>query len=349
MKSATSNPISLEKFIRAMPKVELHVHLEGSIRPETLLRLARRNRVALPYATVQELQQWYTFRDFSHFVEIYVNISSCLKTADDVELIAREFLTGQAEQNIRYSEPTYTAHTIFQHCGIPFDEQFAALQRARMWAERELGVTMNVIVDIAREVTPESGMVTAEQVVKHYGNGIGALGLGGYEVGHPPEKFQAAFDLANAAGVPCILHAGETGGADSIWSALRAGKSRRIGHGVRCLEDPALVEYLKASQIPLEVCPTSNVCLNVAPSLREHPLPTLLDQGLYITLNSDDPPMFNTTLTDEFLKCAETFGWDHTMCEQLTLNALRAALLAAKDKMSLEQEFRTEFARLASR
>ena len=337
---------ALAKFIRAMPKVELHVHLEGSIRPETLLRLARRNRVSLPYYTVEELRQWYTFRDFPHFVDIYVKISSCLKTADDLELIAREFLEGQAEQNIQYSEPTYTAYTIYQLCGISFDEQFAALNRARVWAERELGVTMNVIVDIAREVKPEIGMKTAEQVIKHYGNGVGALGLGGYEVGHPPEKFQAAFDLVNAAGIPCILHAGETGGADSIWSALRVANSRRIGHGVRCLQDPALMEYLRVQQIPLEVCPTSNVCLNVAPSIHQHPIWKLLDLGLYVTLNSDDPPMFNTTLTDEFLKCAEAFAWDYATCEKLTLNALRASLLSAEDKMSLEQEYRAEFARL---
>ncbi len=336
----------LAAFIRAMPKVELHVHLEGAIRPETLLRLARRNHVALPYYTVQELRQWYKFRDFPHFVEIYVKISSCLKTADDIELIAREFLIGQAEQNIQYSEPTYTAHTIYQLCKISFADQFAALNRARAWAEQELGVTMNVIVDIAREVNPESGMVTAEQVIKHYGKGVGALGLGGYEVGHPPEKFQEAFDLVNAAGIPCILHAGETGGADSIWNALRVGNSRRIGHGVRCLEDPALVDYLRAHQIPLEVCPTSNVCLNVALSIAQHPIRTLIQKGLYVTLNSDDPPMFNTTLTDEFLKCADAFAWDKEICEKLTLNALRASLLSAEDKMSLEQEFRAEFARL---
>lgn len=343
---------SLTKYIRAMPKVELHVHLEGSIRPETLLRLARRNKVTLPYYTVEELRDWYTFRDFPHFVEIYVKISSCLKTADDIELIAREFLQGQAEQNIQYSEPTYTAYTLYQISGIPFDDQFEALNRARVWAEHELGVTMNVIVDIAREVKPEVGMVTAQEVIKHYGNGVGALGLGGYEVGHPPEKFQAAFDLANAAGIPCILHAGETGGADSIWGALRVANSRRIGHGVRCLEDESLVSYLREHQIPLEVCPTSNVRLNVAsttadkPFLAEHPIQTLMHKGLYVTLNSDDPPMFNTTLTDEFLYCAEAFGWNQAVCEKLTINALRASLLPAEDKMSLEQDFRAEFARL---
>lgn len=342
----------LTTFIRAMPKVELHVHLEGSIRPETLLRLARRNRVELPYYTVQELREWYTFRDFPHFVQIYVKISSCLKTADDIELIAREFLEGQAEQNIQYTEPTYTAYTIFQHCGISFDDQFAALRRARVWAERELGVTMNVIVDIAREVKPESAIVTAEQVIAQYGNGVCALGLGGYEVGHPPEKFRAVFERVNAAGIPCILHAGETDGADSIWGALRIGQSRRIGHGVRCLEDASLVDYLRQNQVPLEVCPTSNLCLNVPPGgngrrgLEHHPIQKLMDEGLYVTLNSDDPPMFNTTLTDEYLKCADAFGWSAETCEKLVVNGIRASLLPLAEKRKLEQEYRSEFARL---
>lgn len=337
----------LAAFIRAMPKVELHVHLEGAIRPETLLKLARRNNVPLPYENVDDLRQWYVFRDFPHFVEIYVKISSCVRTADDLELIAREFLQGQADQNIKYTEATYTAYTIFQHCGISFDDQFAALNRARRWAEDTLGVSMNLIVDIAREVTPEIGMVTAQEVIKNYGNGVCALGLGGYEVGHPPEKFVEAFTLAQNAGIPCVLHAGETGGAESIWSALRVGKSRRIGHGVRCLEDESLVEYLREHQVPLEVCPTSNVCLNVAPSIAQHPIQTLLDKGLYVTLNSDDPPMFNTTLTDEFLKCAEAFVWDQAVCEKLTFNALHAALLPDAVKRKEEKEFRAEFARLS--
>jgi adenosine deaminase len=173
-----------------------------------------------------------------------------------------------------------------------------------------------------------------------------ALGLGGPEVGNPPEKFQAAFDRACAAGLPSVPHAGETVGPESIWGALRVLDAVRIGHGVRCLEDAALVEELRARQMPLEVCPTSNVCLGVAPSLGEHPLPRLLAAGLYVTLNSDDPPMFNTTLTDEYLAVAHALGWGAGDLEQLVLNALRAALLPAAARAELEAQFVAEFARL---
>jgi adenosine deaminase len=336
----------LESFIRAMPKVELHVHLEGSIQPETLLTLAQRNRVALPYDTVEGLRAWYTFRDFPHFVEIYVAISKCLKTPEDIEWIAREFLAGQAAQNIKHTEATYTAYTIYKVCGIEFADQLAALHKARAWAQRELGVDMTLTLDIAREVMPEMGMVTAEWAISAMDSGVSAFGLGGYEVGNPPEKFAAAFERARAAGLPAVPHAGETEGAPSIWGALRHLNAVRIGHGVRALEDPMLTAYLRARQIPLEVCPTSNVCLDVAPSIEKHPIQKLLDAGLYVTLNSDDPPMFNTTLTDEFLQCADAFGWDAAQCEALSLNALRASFLPPARKAALEQAFRAEFARL---
>src|SRR5262245_13411996 len=162
--------MSFESFVEAMPKVELHVHLEGSIRPETLLALARRNRVALPADTVEGLRAWYTFTDFPHFVQIYVAISSCLRTPDDIELVAREFLTGQAEQNIRYSEITYTAFTHYAHKSIPFHEQLAALNRARAWAVAELGVTMGLIIDISRDRPADSGLQVADWAIAAMGD-----------------------------------------------------------------------------------------------------------------------------------------------------------------------------------
>jgi adenosine deaminase len=341
--------MNLAAFIRAMPKVELHVHLEGSIRPETLLELARRDGTALPYDTVEGLREWYRFVDFPHFVDIYVAITECLRTADDIELIAREFLQGQAEQNIVHSEVTYTAYTVFERCGIPFAEQIAAVNRARAWAERELGVSMALVLDIAREEAPAEGMVTARWAVDAFDRGVDAFGLGGYEVGHPPEKHAEAFDYARAHGLPSVPHAGETEGPASIWGAVRALQAQRIGHGVRCLEDPELVAHLRQAQIPLEVCPSSNVCLGVAPSLAEHPLPKLMAEGLYVTINSDDPPLFNTTLTDEYLRCADAFGFDAATMQAFSLNALRASLLPKDRKAELERRFARAFEELRLR
>ncbi|MFL5804168.1 MAG: adenosine deaminase, partial [Roseiflexaceae bacterium] len=272
--------MSLESYIQAMPKAELHVHLEGAIQPETLLALARRNGVALPADTVAGLRSWYTFTDFAHFVEIYLAISACIRSADDIELIAREFLAGQAAQGIRYSEVTYTAFTHYHFKGLPFREQLAALNRARAWAAAELGVAIGLVIDIPRNISAENGLLVADWAIDGMGDGVIALGLGGPEISNPPEKFAEAFARARAAGLPSVPPAGESVGPESIWGALHALDALRIGHGVRCLEDAALVAELRERQIPLEVCPTSNVCLGVAPSIAEHPLPRLIDEGL---------------------------------------------------------------------
>ena len=249
-------------------------------------------------------------RDFPHFVEIYMQISKCIRTPDDIEMLTREFLSGQAAQNICYSEVTYTAYSHYQHKGLSFADQLAAINRARCWAEAELGVTMGLVIDIARVDTPQEGMTTAEWAISGMNDGVVALGLGGQEAGYPPEIFADAFALAHESGLPCVPHAGETVGPDSMWGALQVCEAVRIGHGVRCMEDPALVAELRDRQIPLEVCPTSNICLGVFDRFENHALPRLLDEGLYVTLNSDDPPMFDTTLTDEYLKSAAVFGLD---------------------------------------
>lgn len=346
--TSVSAPLSgaLAAAIRTLPKVELHVHLEGSIRPETLLTLARRHGVALPASDVPGLRAWYTFTSFPHFVEIYTLISAVLRTPDDIELIAREFLAGQAAQNIVHSEVTYTAYTIYRLSGIPIRDQLRALTAARDWAERTHGVTMSLILDIAREVSATDGMVTADWAIAGQKDGVIALGLGGSEADHPPAKFRAAFARARAAGLRSLPHAGETAGPDSIWGALRDLGAERLGHGVRCLDDPSLVEELRTRQIPLEVCPTSNLCLGVAPSLAEHPLPRLLDAGLLVTVNSDDPPLFNTTLTDEYLRCAAAYGWDARRVERLALNAIQAAYLPETRKAALRDQVQKQLTEL---
>lgn len=340
--------MTLTTLIQQMPKVELHVHLEGATRPETLLMLARKHRVTLPANSVEGIREWYTFTDFDHFIEIYVLICACIRTPEDIELLAREFLMDQARQNIIYTEVTYTAYSHYDAEGrrLPYDDQLTALERARAWAERELGVTMRYIIDIPRGIPAEDGFEVARWVAGARDHGVVALGLGGPEVGNPPGLYAEAFAFAHAKGVPCVLHAGETVGPKSIWDALEIGHSRRIGHGVRCLEDPALVARLREAQIPLEVCPSSNVCLKVAPDFARHPLPRLLAEGLYITLNSDDPPMFNTTLTDEYLRAAKAFGLSREQVEALVLNGVRATLLPGAARQRMEAAFREEFTAL---
>jgi adenosine deaminase len=334
--------MNIQEYIRRMPKVELHVHLEGSIEPGTLLKLAERHHVALPARTIEELREWYKFTDFNHFIEVYLAICSCIRTADDLELIATEFLKDRADQNILYSEVIYTPFTHLPH--IPLADQLAALNRARKVAEQKYGIRINLAPDISREHRPiEDSHLIAEWAIKNRDNGISAIGLGGPEIGNPPELFESTFEIARKADFPATPHAGETEGPASIWGALKTLHAVRIGHGVRCLEDPALVAYLKEKQIPLEVCPSSNVCLHVVPDLASHPLPRLLDEGLYVTINSDDPPMFNTNLTEEYQRITSQFGFAEPQLRKFIFNAANATLLPENEKAGLIQKLTDGF------
>ena len=337
--------MSLEQLIRLMPKVELHVHLEGSIRPATLLALAERNGVTLPANSVEGVEQWYRFTDFAHFIEVYFAICDCLRTPEDFELITAEFLRGQEAQNIRYSEVIFTPYT--HHVHVSMDDQLAAINRARTWAEEELDVTMALVPDISRNIRPiEHSLDVAQWALDNRDKGVIALGLGGPEIDNPPELFREAFDLVHKAGLPSLPHAGETEGPASIWGALEALHAVRIGHGVRCLDDPDLVRELRERQIPLDISTSSNVCLGVAPSLANHPLPRLLQERLTITINSDDPPMFNTTLTAEYLRICNAFNFDLAQIKRFVLNGVRGSLLPETEKRKMEAEFRGEIAEL---
>ena len=329
-------------YVEHMPKVELHVHLEGSIRPETFLKLARRHGISLPANDLAGLRNWYEFTDFSHFIEVYLKIAESLKTPADIELITREFLEGQAQQNVRYCEFFYTPYNQYLANGIPFDEQIDALNRGMSWAKKKYQINSQVILDISRETSPEEGEVVARWAVSAMDRGVCGLGLGGPEVGNPPEKFRAAFALALEAGLAALPHAGETVGAESVWGALESLHPARIGHGVRCMEDPDLVVELRDRQIPLDVCPTSNVCLKVFPDLKSHPLKQMLASGLTVTLNSDDPPLFNTTLTQEYQQAVEVFGLGMDALNQMVLTAIRSAILPEEEKAALAREFLSE-------
>ena len=338
----------LHEFIRRMPKVEMHVHLEGATQPQTLLKLAQKNKVDLPVKTLEEVRGWYEFTGFPHFLEVYFAICQCIQTEEDFELLMTEFLRDRAAQNIRYTEVIFTPYTHLNNS--PFAQQLAAINRARTKMKAEAGVEVGLVPDISRERRPvEDSLIVAEWAADNRENGIIALGLGGPEVGHPPELFTDIFARSLALGLPSLPHAGETEGPASVWGAINNLHASRIGHGVRCLEDEVLVEYLVETQIPLDVCPTSNVCLKVFPSIEEHPLPRMIEKGLFVTLNSDDPPMFNTSLTNEYLVAADVFGFGVEEIKTLVLNGIRASLLSEERKAAMTAEFQAEFAALEAK
>lgn len=337
--------MSLAGFIAAMPKAELHVHLEGAIRPDTLLELAQRNQVPLPAEDVAGLQALYEFHDFAQFVEIYSLIQDCLQTPDDWRLIVRRFGADMDRQNIRYAEVTWTPAPATRR-GLSFADVLAAVEAGREEAHRTWGVDMRWLPDIVRDFGPEAAQEAAAYAISGQERGVVALGLGGSENLFPPDLFVEAFARARAAGLRSYPHAGELAGPSSIWSALRSLHADRIGHGVRAIEDPALVAYLRDERITLDICPTSNIRLHIYPDYTSHPLRRLYDAGVSVTINSDDPPLFNTDLLNEYQIAAQAFGFSADEMCALSLNAIRASFLAGEDQARLQREFEAEFERL---
>ncbi len=301
----------LERLIRALPKVELHVHLEGSVGPALALRLARRRGVALPGADagVEGVREAYAaITGFREFLQMYLAISSTLAQAEDVLIAIDGVAEAMAADNIRRAEVTFTPMTHVNR-GFDPDALLDALGEGRRRARERHGVDLAWIFDIVRSF-PDTAGPTLELALKGRDAGVFALGVAGPEgpqyAGEPMAPTLAA---AKSEGLRSVPHAGELDGPRSIREALSLFHADRIGHGIRCLDDPELVRELVERQIPLEVCPSSNAGLNLVPSLAEHPLPALIDAGLCVTLNSDDPPMFSTTLGEEYRRCVHHFGW----------------------------------------
>lgn len=336
---------SLDAFLVRMPKVELHVHLEGSIRPSTLLDLARRNGVELPADNLAGLREWFRFRDFEHFVDIYLTVSRCLCAPEDFHRLALDFLAEQARQNIVYTEAHLTIQTHVLN-GLDGEAIAQALEEARAEGRRRFGVELRWIPDIVRNVGAEAADITLEWALAHRDRGVVAMGLSGIEKDYPNEPYREHFAEAERQGLHRVAHAGEHAGPESIRSSLEIARAERIGHGVRAVEDPALVDELAAAGVPLEVCPTSNICLGVYPSLAEHSFDRLYRAGAAVSVNSDDPPFFSTTLSGEYSALAATFGYSAGELAGLALAGLDHAFLPAAEQRELRERFQRDFARL---
>lgn len=335
-----SNISELTEFYRGLPKVELHVHMEGAMSPRTLFDLAAKNGVELPVTGIDELKAWFEFIDFPHFADVYLTISSVLQTAEDVEILARQFIASQAADSIIYSEVTYTALTQLRGAGIPIEDQLAALTAARDWGERQYGVSFRVIADFVRhDTSPEEAMRYAKSLVDSPSRNILAgFGIGGFEPGFPSEMFLESFAVAKAGGLPPVVHAGETGHAKNVMAAADIVGARRIGHGVRAVDDPHILRQLVELGVTFELCPTSNLRLGIIPNYAALPLQELRAAGAKITLNSDDPTMFGTTLSNEYAIMHDKFGLSAADLKDIGLQAVHSAILGEDERARLEQQ-----------
>jgi adenosine deaminase len=331
----------IERFVAAMPKVELHVHLEGAIRPATLLRLAERRRIDLPATTEEGLRQWFRFRDFDHFLQIYLLCSRCLRDPEDFQLLVEDFVAEQARQSIRYTEAHFTISTHIAN-GANAGEIADAMAESIRGAEKRYGARLRLIPDIVRNVDPVRADQTIEWALENRDRGVVALGISGKE-SHSSEPFREHFQAALAEDLHRVAHAGEQAGPESVRATLAICEPERLGHGVRAIEDAALVHELCEKRIPLEVCPTSNLRLGIFNRPEEHPLERLHRAGILLSLNSDDPALFGTTLEAEYAQAVEVLGLSIEELCGVALDGVRHTFRESEEKDDLERQFRSEY------
>jgi len=328
--------VSLSTFIAGLPKAELHVHHVGSASARIVSELAARHPGVVP-SDPDELRRFYEFRDFAHFVEVYLAVVDLIRTAEDVRLLTYEVAREMAGQQIRYAELTCTPYTSVVR-GIPIEGYTEAIEEAREAAERDFGVVLRWIYDIPGESGVPAADATLDFALNHRVDALIGFGLGGPEVGVPRPQFQRHFDAARAAGLRSVPHAGETTGPETVWDALRLLGAERIGHGTTAVEDPTLLAHLAETGIPLEVCPSSNIATRAVAAIADHPIVAFRDAGVTVTVNSDDPPMFGTSLNREYEIAAELLSLDKDGVADLARTAVRASFAEEPVKASLLTE-----------
>jgi adenine deaminase len=327
---STINAGRLPQLLARMPKAELHLHIEGSLEPELMFALAQKNGVKLPYASVDDLRAAYAFEDLQSFLDIYYAGASVLITEDDFFRMAWAYLERAAADSVVRAEIFFDPQTHTER-GIAIATVIQGLSRALSKARLELGVDGALILCFLRHLSEDSALATLRSALPFQKHFIG-VGLDSSERGHPPEKFARVFEQARALGLHLVAHAGEEGPPAYIWSALEQLHVSRIDHGVRCLEDSQLVDYLSDRRIPLTVCPLSNIKLRVFNSLTEHNLSTLLNEDLCITLNSDDPAYFGGYLNQNFLETFAALPLNARDAWQLAANSFEASFVPLEQK-----------------
>ena len=324
----------MEEFVRGLPKAELHLHIEGTLEPELMFELAERNDVALPYASVAEIRVAYEFDDLQSFLDIYYQAATVLRTEDDFAELMSAYLTRAAVDGVRHAEIFFDPQTHTQR-GIDVGTVIRGFARAQQDAMPE--ITSTLILCFLRHLSSESAIEVFEKA-RPFLDHVQGVGLDSGEAGNPPELFAEPYRLAVEAGLRPVVHAGEEGPAEYVWSALDVLGAERIDHGVRAGDDPMLVERLARERIPLTMCPMSNQRLKVFPDLRRHNLKELMDAGVMVTVNSDDPAYFGGYVADNYLAIAEALDLSRDDLVQLAHNSIEASFLPDGRKAALRQE-----------
>lgn len=335
----------LPGLLRAMPKAELHMHIEGSLEPELIFALAQRNGVALPYADVESLRAAYAFTNLQSFLDIYYAGASVLLTEQDFYDMAMAYLERAVADNVVHTEIFFDPQTHTAR-GVAMADVIQGLHRACVDAEKRWGISSQLILNFLRHLSEEEALQTLEEALPYRAHFSG-VGLDSSEVGNPPEKFVRVFTRCKDLGLRRVAHAGEEGPPAYIWGALDLLHAERVDHGVQAVHDAALMQRLCDARIPLTVCPLSNQKLQVFPDLRDHPLKALLDAGLCATVNSDDPAYFGGYLGDNLLAVFAASDMDADHAWQLAANSIEASFAPASDKAAWRAQLDDCFTRAA--
>jgi aminodeoxyfutalosine deaminase len=327
-------------FVASLPKADLHLHLEGSIDPATLLELRKRH---LQEGTLAEMEQLYRYRDFPGFLQAFKTVTEDLQTAEDYELITYQLMKKLKAENVLHAE-VYVSVGICLYRKQDFAALFEGLERGRARGERDFGISLLWIFDAVRQFGAEAARPVFELAASYRDRHVVGIGIGGDEQKGPPELFREVYAYAAASGLRLTAHAGEYAGAESVWGALNL-RAERIGHGLTAAQDPELVEELATRQIPVEICLTSNLRTGCCPALAEHPVRNYFDQGVMITLNTDDPAMFGTSLAREYQLAQETFAFTDEHLRELARNSFEASFLPAEKKLDFLNLFDAAAAR----
>ncbi|HAQ74630.1 adenosine deaminase [Stutzerimonas nitrititolerans] len=311
-------------WLNALPKAELHLHLEGSLEPELLFSLAERNKIALPWSDVDALRSAYAFGNLQEFLDLYYRGADVLRTEQDFYDLTWAYLQKCEEQNVVHTEPFFDPQTHTDR-GVPFEVAMRGIGDALADGRELLGISSGLILSFLRHLPEEAAFKTLEQAMP-FRDAFFAVGLDSSEVGHPPSKFERVFAKARAEGFLAVAHAGEEGPPEYVWEALDLLKVSRIDHGVRAAEDPRLIARLIEEQIPLTVCPLSNTKLRVFDDMSQHNILELLEQGVKVTVNSDDPAYFGGYVTENFMALHDSLGMTEQQARRLAQNSLDARL-----------------------
>lgn len=337
---STAGAQSPNAFIRQLPKAELHLHLEGAVEPATLVELRRSHG---ENATLADTEPLYRYTDFPSFLMAFRDVSAHLRGPDDYELVTYRLMQQLKEETVLHAE-VYVAVGVCLHRKQDFDAIFEGLERGRARGARDFGVSLLWIFDATRHFGVEEAQKVFELTARYQNRHVVGVGIGGDEVKAPPELFRGVYAYAEDRGLRLTAHAGETGPAESIWGALNL-HAERIGHGLSAAQDPDLIEELAYRQIPVEICVTSNLRTGCCKSANDHPVRSYFDQGLMVTLNTDDPALFGTSLAREYQFAQDTFGFTDEHLRELARNSFEASFLPAEKKLELLSLFDAAAAR----